>query len=131
MINLYLEALTLGEKFALSGEMLLRGMGTVFMVLIILWGILVIFGKIFAGTGKMTAEQKPENVQNAQNAQDTPSNNKPEVTVTSDDGALIAAITAAIEAYRNENGTGNTAFHVVSFRQKKSAGGWMGNDISN
>ena len=60
MTNLYLEALTLGEKFSLSGEILLRGLGTVFMVLIILWGILAIFGKVFSGTGKKAAEQKTE-----------------------------------------------------------------------
>ena len=42
--------------------------------------------------------------------------------------ALVAAITAAIEAYRAENEKTNSAFRVVSFRQKKSAGGWMGND---
>ena len=122
MTNLYLEALTLGEKFSLSGEMLLRGMGTVFMVLIILWGILAIFGKVFSDTGKKTAEKMPETVQAAEPV------SEPEVADAADDGALIAVITAAVEAYRSENEVGNTAFHVVSFRQKKSAGGWMGND---
>lgn len=122
MTNLYLEALTLGEKFSLSGEILLRGLGTVFMVLIILWGILAIFGKVFSGTGKKAAEQKTENVQTAEPV------SEPETDAVSDDGALVAAITAAIEAYRSENGSGNAAFRVVSFRQKKSAGGWMGND---
>lgn len=122
MTNLYLEALTLGEKFSLSGEILLRGMGTVFMVLIILWGILAIFGKVFSDTGKKAAEQKTENVQTAEPVSEL------EAAAASDDGALVAAITAAIEAYRSENGSGNTAFRVVSFRQKKSAGGWMGND---
>lgn len=122
MTNLYLEALTLGEKFSLSGEILLRGLGTVFMVLIILWGILAIFGKVFSGTGKKAAEKKTENVQTAEPV------SEPEAAAASDDGALVAAITAAIEAYRSENGSGNIAFRVVSFRQKKSAGGWMGND---
>ena len=122
MTNLYLEALTLGEKFSLSGEMLLRGMGTIFMVLIILWGILALFGKVFSGPGKKTAEKMPETVQAAEPV------SEPEVADAADDGALIAVITAAVEAYRSENEVGNTAFRVVSFRQKKSAGGWMGND---
>ena len=122
MTNLYLEALTLGEKFSLSGEMLLRGMGTVFMVFIILWGILTLFGKVFSGTGKKTAEKMPETGQAAEPV------SEPEVADAADDGALIAVITAAVEAYRSENEVGNTAFRVVSFRQKKSAGGWMGND---
>lgn len=125
MNQLFLEAsLTLGEKFALSGEMLLRGMGTVFMVLIILWGIVAAFGKVFAGTGKKSAEKKPE-TQPVQNAEPIA---VPEPAAVSDDGALIAAITAAIEAYRSETGCAHTGFRVVSFRQKKSSGGWMGND---
>ena len=54
MISIALTALTSAEKFSLSGEMLLRGLGTVFMVLIILWAILGVFGKVFGG-----AEKKP------------------------------------------------------------------------
>ncbi len=125
MNHLFLEAsLTLGEKFALSGEILLRGMGTVFMVLILLWGIVAAFGKVFAGAGKKAPEKKPE-AQPAQNAEPVV---EPESATASDDGALVAAITAAIEAYRSETGCANTGFRVVSFRQKKSSGGWMGND---
>lgn len=125
MNHLFLEAsLTLGEKFALSGEILLRGMGTVFMVLILLWGIVAAFGKVFAGTGKKSAEKKPE-TQSVQAAEPIAT---PEPAAASDDGALVAAITTAIEAYRSETGGANTGFRVVSFRQKKSSGGWMGND---
>lgn len=125
MNQLFLEAsLTFGEKFALSGEMLLRGMGTVFMVLIILWGIVAAFGKVFAGTGKKSAEKKPETVP-TQAAEPVV---EAAPTAAADDGVLIAAITAAIEAYRSETGCANTGFRVVSFRQKKSSGGWMGND---
>lgn len=123
MINTYLNAsLTLGEKFALSGEMLLRGMGTVFMVLIILYVILLIFGKAFSGSGKKNTDSKPA-VQTVE-----PVHEEAPVPAAADDGALVAAITAAIEAYRAENEKTNSAFRVVSFRQKKSAGGWMGND---
>ncbi len=125
MINLYLETMTIGEKFMMSGEMLLRGMGTVFMVLILLWGIFAFSGRIFAGTGKKASEIKPEStpIQAAE-----PVTVPEETAASDDDGALVAAITAAIEAYRTENGINNTAFRVVSFRQKKSAGGWIGND---
>lgn len=125
MNHLFLEAsLTLGEKFALSGEILLRGMGTVFMVLILLWGIVAAFGKVFAGAGKKAPEKKPE-AQPVQNAEPVV---EPEPAAASDDGALVATITAAVEAYRSETGCVNTGFRVVSFRQKKSSGGWMGND---
>ena len=44
----------------------------------------------------------------------------------SDDGALIAAITAAIEAYRAEEGSANTAFRVVSFKRKSGRKSWNG-----
>ena len=53
--------LSLSEKFSLSGEMLLRGMGTVFLVLAILWGIIALFS-VFSGTAekKPAAEKKPQ-----------------------------------------------------------------------
>jgi len=138
ILPVFLSSLTMEEKFALSGEMLLKGLGTVFMVLLILWGILSLFGVIFgvkqpkaAPAPKPTQPTKPEPkaapapkaapVATAANA----------VPAASDDGALIAAITAAIEAYRASEGAGALPFRVVSFKRKNGAAGWNGNASDN
>ena len=58
-LPIYLDAgLSLAEKFSLSGEMLLRGMGTVFMVLVILWGCLSLF-KVFSAPEKPAITPAP------------------------------------------------------------------------
>ena len=104
---------TLGEKFALSGEMLLRGLGTVFLVLIILWGVIELFNFVStsgerAVSKKVKAEDKPE-VKEAPVSEPVKEiiktvENEPEIVPETDDGAVIAAIIAAIEAYRREEG---------------------------
>ena len=120
-------ALSMGEKLALSGEMLLRGMGTVFLVLAILWGIIALFS-VFSGT----AEKKPAPAPKPQ-APATKAETKAEpapapvpAPAQTDDGALIAAITAAIEAYRAEEGLSGLPYRVVSFKRKSGRKSWTG-----
>lgn len=126
-MNLYLNAgLTLSEKFSLSAEIMLQGMGTVFMVLILLWGILALFGKVFSNAGQKSAQTSTESAPTVEKT--VAQEQQPVATAENNDGALIAAISAAIEAYRAEEGKSNIAFRVVSFRQKKGAQGWMGTD---
>ena len=129
--TLLLSALTNAEKFSLSGEMLLRGMGTVFMVLVILWAILGIFGRVFSKGPKPVKEAAPK----AQKPAETQKNEvkaAPAVqTAAQDDSALIAAITAAIIAYNAAEGKPNLPFRVVSFKRKNNAAGWMGNAADN
>ncbi len=132
-LPIYLDAgLSLAEKFSLSGEMLLRGMGTVFMVLVILWGCLSLF-KVFSAPEKpaKTSAPKPE----AKSAPAVvPEKKKPEpapapaaeTPVQTDDGAVIAAICAAIEAYRAEEGLSGLPYRVVSFKRKTGRKGWSG-----
>ena len=131
-LPIYLDAgLSLAEKFSLSGEMLLRGMGTVFMVLVILWGCLSLF-KVFSAPEKpvKTPAPKPE----AKPAPAAAPEKKPEaapvpaaeVPVQTDDGAVIAAICAAIEAYRAEEGLSGLPYRVVSFKRKTGRKGWSG-----
>ena len=121
-------SLTLEEKLSLAGEMLLKGLGTVFMVLVILWALLSIMGKIFGAQQKKAAAPK----KTAPKAEPAAAPVAPAPTApVSDDGALIAAITAAIEAYRAEEGCANTAFRVVSFKRKKGADGWNRNSSEN
>ena len=113
--------LTMDEKLALSGEMLLKGLGTVFMVILILWALLSIMGKIFGAQQKKPAAPKQTAPKEAPKAEPAPA--APAAPVF-DDGALIAAITAAIEAYRTEEGSSALPFRVVSFKRKNGSGGW-------
>lgn len=119
--------LDFSEKLALSGEMLLKGMGTVFLVLAILWGIIALFS-VFAGTAekKPAPEKKP--AAPAKKAEPKPEA-KPAPAAApaqTDDGALIAAITAAIEAYRAEEGLSGLPYRVVSFKRKSGKKSWTG-----
>lgn len=135
MITIALSSLTMAEKFALSGEMLLRGMGTVFMVLIILFLILKIFGAVFGGTTK----EKEKPVAKAETpapkaeapAPKTESPAPAAAAASTDDKALVAVITAAIAEYMRAEGKSDLPFRVVSFTRKNNASGWMGNSADN
>lgn len=117
-LPIYLSSgLTLSEKVALSREIFLRGMGTVFMVLILLWGILSLFKVFSTGTSEKKVEKKTETVTEQAPSVDV---NEAENTFTAqtDDTAVIAAICAAIEAYRESEGFGGLPYRVVSFKRK-------------
>lgn len=133
MISIALTSLTMAERFSLSGEMLLRGMGTVFMVLIILFVILKIFGAVFGGATKEKPQSAP--APKAAKAEAPAPAPAPAPVQTAapaqDDSQLIAVITAAIAAYQSEAGKPNLPFRVVSFTRKNNASGWMGNSADN
>ncbi len=121
------------ERWLYVGQMLVVGLGMVFLVLAILWIILLIFEKTM-GTGEKPAKpakaekpakvEKPAPVKPA--APVAPA--APAVTPASDDGALVAAITAAIAAtIASDEGLSHqfaSGFRVVSFRQKSGKGAW-------
>ena len=115
---------TFEDKLALAGEMLLRGVGTVFLVLIVLWGIIAIFGLISGGKAKKNA--KPNEILN----DELPENSEADETVgeVSDDGELIAAICAAITAYRESEGLSALHYKVVSYQRKSGKKNWTGNN---
>ena len=123
ILPVFLSSLAMDQKLSLSGEMLLKGLGTVFMVLLILWALLSIMGKFFGAQQKKPAAPK----QTSPKAETAAPASVPAPATASDDGALIAAITAAIEAYRSEEGLGAMPFRVVSFKRKKGADGWNRN----
>lgn len=144
MITIALSALTTAEKFSLSGEMLLRGMGTVFMVLILLFLVLKVFGSVFAGEETKAAKQaeaakapkkeapkKAEPKPAAPAAAPAPAPVPAPAPAAQDDRELIAVITAAIAAYQSASGQPNLPFRVVSFTRKNNASGWMGNSADN
>lgn len=142
MISIALSALTTAEKFSLSGEMLLRGLGTVFMVLLILFVVLKVFGSVFAGEETKAAKQaeaakvpKKEVPKKAEPkpapAPAAPVQAPAPAPAAQDDRELIAVITAAIAAYQSASGQPNLPFRVVSFTRKNNASGWMGNSADN
>lgn len=105
---------TIGEKFAVGGEVTLRGIGTVFAVLILIW-ILVEFLHLILGvkTPKAKAPVKIETAPVEETVEETPAEAVPSAPAT-DDLALIAAITAAVAA---ASGSSPSSFRVVSFKR--------------
>lgn len=125
---------TLAEKLALCGRMILIGMGTVFLVLCILWGVISIFGAVAKARAKRERERIMEEVRNSPAPNDAKASRTaaPENALSSepepeaDDGALIAVITAAIEAYRAAEGAPAGSYRVVSFKRKNTRKSWNG-----
>lgn len=115
-------------RLELAGQVVLIGLGMIFAVLALLWGILAIFGKVMTRTKKQPAPAESEPpMETAAPAVDEPV--AAVATDTEDDGELVAVITAAVVAAiasdemlssRFESG-----FRVVSF--KKSARSARGN----
>ena len=127
---------TWGEKFALCGRMILIGMGTVFLVLATLWAVIAVFGAVARLKEKKERERIMEEVRNSPAPNDAKTKNaeaRPLITDTDeeeeeDPSALIAVITAAIEAYRAAAGAPAGGYRVVSFRRKNTKKSWNGRD---
>ena len=107
--------LTTSQKFSLAGTVIIRGMATVFIVLITLWIVIAIFGAV----SKATAGKKK--------AAPAPAAPVEEAPATSNDAEIVAAITAAIEAYRASEGLAGRGYRVVSFK-KRSVKNRIGSD---
>lgn len=108
-----------------AGLMIIQGMGMVFLVLAVLWLVLLIFKKVFyKEEGKPAKTPKVE----APVAPVAPATPAAPVAPATDDGQLIAAITAAVAAYI-ESDPGLSAqfasgFRVVSFQKKNGKTSW-------
>ena len=109
------------ETLTMMWQTVVLGMGMVFVVLALLWGILSVFKLVFAG--KSPKEPKPvkQKVE------------KPAAKVTQapavkkqDDGELVAVITAAVAAYMAESGEQVPVggFRVVSFTRVRGGKPW-------
>ena len=117
------------ESWSFAGQVTLLGMGMIFAVLGILWGVLAIFKLIFAGKSTQAAKQsksmKKQPVKAAEQTQSKKEDvavNAPKNEAATSDETLIAILTAAVTAYREEEGT-STEFRVVSFK-RTSARAW-------
>ncbi len=104
---------TIGDKLAVGGEVTLRGMGTVFAVLILIW-ILVEFLHLLLGVKTPKAENKEVAPVESVTETVTVSPAVTEVPAPADDLALIAVITAAVAA---ASGSSPNSFRVVSFKR--------------
>lgn len=112
------------ERLSLFGEVTLLGMGTVFIVLAILWGLIALIGFFFDLHNKKAAAKNLAAKENAGSAAaEAPVAPVVEQLPSQQDnnGALVAAITAAISAYIDTDETlkktYSGGFRVVSFRR--------------
>ena len=102
------------ERLSTSGVVALQGMLTIFLVLSLLWAAIEIMHRIIhrEKPAKKVESEKP--AQNAPVAEETVAS---AVTAPSnDEGAIVAAIIAAITAAREEQGD-TSGFRVVSFKR--------------
>ena len=125
-----LDAVTKNTKFDNVADALeyglplsLFGFAIVFGVLILIWGILALF-KVFFYTipnakKNPAPKVKPEPKKEVKAEVKAEAPVAPAVQASSNDGEIVAAIMAAIEAYRSANGAAAPGgFRVVSFKKR-------------
>lgn len=109
------------ERLALAVQMTLIGMGMIFAVLGLLWGVLALFKFVFA---------KPAVKPKAKSDPVVEPNHVEEIAPTSVGGdseeELVAVITAAIAAYiaSEDPDAYQEGFRVVSFRRTNGGRAW-------
>ena len=104
-----------GDAFVYGLQFSVFGLVVVFGVLALLWGILEVFRLVFSGTNKekkSAAKAAPANVE-----EETAAAIAAAIAAANDDSELVAAITAAIHAYRKASGEVG-GFRVVSFKRR-------------
>ncbi len=120
-VNVYEKFTNVGDALGYALPFSLFGFGVVFFVLVLLWGILAVFGAVFAekkpkAPKASKTEKKPEpKVEAVQVASAEPA----ATPAPSNDTELIAVITAAISAFRSASGNSIGGFRVVSFKKRK------------
>ena len=107
------------ERLALAGQMVLIGMGMIFAVLGLLWGVLAMFKIVFA-------RPEPKKKAASAPAEVAPAAEPVAEADETDDGELIAVITAAVAAYiaSEEPEAYQGGFKVVSFRRANGGRSW-------
>ena len=114
MFDFYLAAsegaMTFGEKMALGGQVMLLGIGTVFAVLAILWGLVELLHLILS---PLSGEKKKKSKEPAPAPAEAAPAPVP-AAAPADDLEIVAVITAAIAA---ASGSSPSSFRVVSFKR--------------
>ena len=101
-----------GERLALAGQMILIGLGMVFVVLAVLWAVLTMFKLIFA---------RPEKKKTEPSVQAIVSEPEPIVVAEQSDDELVAIITAAVAAYiENEEPGLHSPYIALCFQKEGS-----------
>ena len=112
----------LTAKLTEGGYVAIMGIGIVFLVLALIWGVLELFRVFFyVLPNKKASENAADATPAPEKAPAQPASQPaPAAPVQHTDDSLIAAITAAITAYRaaEGNGTYTGGFRVVSFKRK-------------
>ncbi len=121
--------LSLSEKAFQAGQMLLMGLGTVFAVLFVIWLALTIFRVIVHDIPQKRANAKQKKAGATSDIEEIGSIEDKDTAAPDQNLETVAVITAAIQAYMDSQGAGNTAFKVASFKRKGSAAPWNGNSI--
>lgn len=101
--------------WVMAGAVIITGLSVVFVALVLLWGVMVLMGKLIGSVsgGKSTKKEKPAAVQTQPIAKTQPTLAAQQAEVGDD---VVAAITAAIAAM-----TGSTNFVVKSIRRSSRA----------
>ena len=113
------------ESWMYAAKMTVLGMGMIFAVLSLLWGILVLFKVIFV---KRDTMPKVKELQK-EAVKELPEVVKQEAGIASeqaatDDAVIAAVITAAVAAYMAEQGISEDGFRVVSFKRAQNQRAW-------
>ena len=126
MINMLslLADITYGEKILNGLTVVVVGLGGVFSVLAIIWGVLALFKVFFYDIPEKKKAAKIKAAPAPAPVAEAPVEAAPEA----DDTQLIAVITAAIAAYTAESAGGALPFRVVSYKRVRGANGWNGAD---
>lgn len=127
LFNTYALALN-SETLTMMWQTPLLGMGMIFAVLSILWGILALMKFIMVGKSpKAKKAEKPSAI--AEVIEESAAVIE-ESAADTDDGELVAIIAAAVAAYRESEGLGEEytgGFRVVSFRRANGGRAWNAN----
>lgn len=126
------EEMAIGERVMYALRMLVVGLGAVFAILALLWGVMVlarVFLHDIPDRNKVSKNQRKNapsaDRPNVSPAPAAPASVAPATSAAQDNGALIAVITAAISAAMQEEGTlPPGGFRVVSFRRSSNGSAW-------
>lgn len=117
-MNYFVPFENVGEAFSWGLSFSIFGFATVFAVLAVIMFIVILFGKAFSSANKSNnVGKKTEQPKQQEVAPVTPV--APAAVEVKNDDGIIAAIVAAISAFRSANGEGKGGFRVVSFKKRK------------
>ena len=116
---------SLAENSKVAVEVSLMGMLTIFVALALLWGAIELFRFAYQASQKKSADQNSEK-QEIRGVAEAPAaaavaQTAQEAPVQTDEGEIVAAITAALSAYLD---VPQSSFRVVSFKKAGSGAHW-------